>query len=218
MVDERRNGTSVGNGHPARKPLRRPPLPGLRFQSKETEQYHICLSAPGIARMDERRFAASILDAILGGSASSRLFQEIREKRGMAYSVYSYSSQYEDAGQIALRARARSTRQCLEIAVSSSPTWCGNVERGATPRRTSGRLSWTRVDFEPHDPARPATVTDPAARARRSSRIEAVSTGKRRFAAELLAPGRLSAAGIVDETASAKRSRESIRAFGADGG
>ena len=51
---------------------------------------------PGIARSDRRRFAASLLDALLGGSASSRLFQEIREKRGMAYSVYTFASQYTD--------------------------------------------------------------------------------------------------------------------------
>ena len=63
--------------------------PGVRFAKKDTEQYHVCVGAPGIARSDRRRFAASILDSILGGSASSRLFQEIREKRGMAYSVYS---------------------------------------------------------------------------------------------------------------------------------
>ena len=73
---------------------------GLRFQRKDTEQYHVCLGAPGISRSDRRRFAASLLDAILGGSASSRLFQEIREKRGMAYSVYSFASQYTDTGQI----------------------------------------------------------------------------------------------------------------------
>ena len=59
---------------------------------KETEQYHLCLGGPGIARGDERRFALRILDTILGGSTSSRLFQEVREKRGLAYSVYSYSS------------------------------------------------------------------------------------------------------------------------------
>src|SRR5262249_44798773 len=66
-----------------RRPLVQSPPPGLRFQRKDTEQYHLCLGAPGISRSDGRRFAASILDAILGGSASSRLFQEIREKRGM---------------------------------------------------------------------------------------------------------------------------------------
>ena len=74
------------------------PRPGLRFQRKDTEQYHLCLGAPGISRSDRRRFAASLLDSILGGSASSRLFQEIREKRGMAYSVYSFASQYTDTG------------------------------------------------------------------------------------------------------------------------
>src|SRR5439155_8971401 len=83
-----------------RTPLVKPPPPGLRFQRKETEQYHVCIGAPGISRTDRRRFAASLLDAILGGSASSRLFQEIREKRGMAYSVYSFGSQYTDTGQI----------------------------------------------------------------------------------------------------------------------
>jgi predicted Zn-dependent peptidase len=90
---------------PARKPAARapfvsPPSPSLRFQRKDTEQYHVCLGAPGISRSDKRRFAASILDGVLGGSASSRLFQEIREKRGLAYSVYTYSSQYADTGQI----------------------------------------------------------------------------------------------------------------------
>jgi predicted Zn-dependent peptidase len=89
------------NGKPKlRPPLVKTPKPGLRFQRKDTEQYHVCLGAPGISRSDRRRFAASILDAILGGSASSRLFQEIREKRGMAYAVYSFVSQYTDTGQV----------------------------------------------------------------------------------------------------------------------
>jgi predicted Zn-dependent peptidase len=70
------------------------------FHSKQTEQYHLCLGGPGIARGDERRFALRVLDTILGGSSSSRLFQEVREKRGLAYAVYSYSSQYVDTGQV----------------------------------------------------------------------------------------------------------------------
>ena len=85
-------------GPNVRPPLVQPPPPRLRFQRKDTEQYHVCLAAPGISRSDRRRFAASLLDAILGGSASSRLFQEIREKRGMAYAVYSFVSQYTDTG------------------------------------------------------------------------------------------------------------------------
>lgn len=79
-------------------------LPGhsLRFHPKETEQYHICFGGPGIARGDERRFALAVLDAIFGGSSSSRLFVEMREKRGLAYAVGSYSEQYADTGVVAL--------------------------------------------------------------------------------------------------------------------
>ena len=107
---------------PARKPAARAPFiasppPTLRFQRKDTEQYHVCLGAPGISRSDKRRFAASILDGVLGGSASSRLFQEIREKRGLAYSVYTYSSQYADTGQIGIYVgtREENLAVCLEI-------------------------------------------------------------------------------------------------------
>jgi predicted Zn-dependent peptidase len=76
--------------------------PRMCFFQKQTEQYHVTLGAPGIPRADERRFALRILDTILGGSTSSRLFQEVREKRGLAYAVYSYSSQYLDSGQIGM--------------------------------------------------------------------------------------------------------------------
>jgi predicted Zn-dependent peptidase len=95
-----RRATGTAETVNVRPPLVQAPPPRLRFQQKDTEQYHVCLAAPGISRSDRRRFAASLLDAILGGSASSRLFQEIREKRGMAYAVYSFVSQYTDTGQI----------------------------------------------------------------------------------------------------------------------
>jgi predicted Zn-dependent peptidase len=101
-----------------RRPLVKPPPPGLRFQSKDTEQYHVCVGGIGVSRTDRRRFAASILDAILGGSASSRLFQEIREKRGMAYAVYSFASQYTDTGLIGIYVgtREENLETCFEIA------------------------------------------------------------------------------------------------------
>jgi predicted Zn-dependent peptidase len=73
-----------------------------RFFCKETEQYHVALGAPGIARDDDRRFALRVLDGVLGGTSSSRLFQEVREKRGLAYSVYSFTSSYADTGQVGL--------------------------------------------------------------------------------------------------------------------
>ena len=104
-------------GPRVRRPLVKAPPPGLCFAKKDTEQYHVCIGAPGIARSDRRRFAASILDSILGGSASSRLFQEIREKRGMAYSVYSFASQYTDTGLVgvSLGTRGENLAPCLEI-------------------------------------------------------------------------------------------------------
>jgi predicted Zn-dependent peptidase len=108
-----------GNAHKAsaRAPFVAPPKPSLVFQTKQTEQYHVCLSAPGIARSDRRRFTASILDGVLGGSASSRLFQEIREKRGLAYAVYTFSSQYADTGQIGVYVgtREENLAECLRI-------------------------------------------------------------------------------------------------------
>ena len=81
-----------GAGAAPDDPAPEPASPALRFHEKETEQYHLALGGPGIARGDERRFALRVLDTILGGSTSSRLFQEVREKRGLAYSVFSYAS------------------------------------------------------------------------------------------------------------------------------
>jgi predicted Zn-dependent peptidase len=66
--------------------------------TKDTEQAHVILGTRGLSRHDERRFALGVLDQALGGGMSSRLFQEVRERRGLAYSVYSYSSQFADAG------------------------------------------------------------------------------------------------------------------------
>ncbi len=72
------------------------------FQQKDTEQFHICFGGPGIDRGDERRYALSILDAVFGGSTSSRLFREVREKKGLAYSVGSYTQQFVDSGLIGI--------------------------------------------------------------------------------------------------------------------
>jgi predicted Zn-dependent peptidase len=74
----------------------------VRFLRKDTEQYHVCLGGKGISRHDERRFALRVLEGVLGGTSSSRLFQEVRERRGLAYSVFSFSSQYADTGEVGL--------------------------------------------------------------------------------------------------------------------
>ncbi|HEX2127662.1 MAG TPA: pitrilysin family protein [Solirubrobacterales bacterium] len=89
----------------------------LIFYPKDTEQYHICFGGPGIPRADERRFALAILDSIFGGSVSSRLFREVREKRGLAYSVGSYTDQYIDRGVVAMYVgtRADNVAESCEI-------------------------------------------------------------------------------------------------------
>ena len=84
-----------------------PPVPAqlpprLRFLRKDTEQYHLTLGAPAPPRDDERRFTLRVLDNILGGTSSSRLFQEVREHRGLAYSVYSFQALYAGRGQIGI--------------------------------------------------------------------------------------------------------------------
>jgi predicted Zn-dependent peptidase len=78
--------------------------PHTVVRNRDTEQAHVVLGGVGIGRGDERRFALGVLNNVLGGGMSSRLFQEIREKRGLAYSVYSYASQYADAGLIGVYA------------------------------------------------------------------------------------------------------------------
>jgi predicted Zn-dependent peptidase len=86
--------------HSLRDAVTGPPtrLGTVRVRSKDTEQAHLVLGGAGIPRNDDRRFALGVLNNVLGGGMSSRLFQEIREKRGLAYSVYSYTSQYADTG------------------------------------------------------------------------------------------------------------------------
>ncbi|MHB8658842.1 MAG: M16 family metallopeptidase [Solirubrobacteraceae bacterium] len=72
------------------------------FERKDTEQYHVCIGGGGLSRHDQRRFALRVLDTIFGGTSSSRLFQEIRERRGLAYAIYSFTSAYHDSGQVGL--------------------------------------------------------------------------------------------------------------------
>jgi predicted Zn-dependent peptidase len=91
--------------------------PRVRFEAKDTEQYHVCIGGPGIARDDERRYALRVLDTVFGGTSSSRLFQEVREKRGLAYAVYSFSGQFADSGQVGLYVgtRADNLAPALEV-------------------------------------------------------------------------------------------------------
>lgn len=84
---------------PARTaPRRRLSSTGVHLTSRPTEQAHLVLGVPGIRRGDPRRYALSVMTAAFGGGMSSRLFQEVREKRGLAYSVYAYSQGFAESG------------------------------------------------------------------------------------------------------------------------
>jgi predicted Zn-dependent peptidase len=85
-------GLAAGRGSPRVRRGR------LTVRDKDTEQAHLVLGGPAYARNDQRRFALGVLNNAVGGGMSSRLFQEIRERRGLAYSVYSYTNQYSDSG------------------------------------------------------------------------------------------------------------------------
>jgi predicted Zn-dependent peptidase len=92
----------------------------VRFSEKDTEQYHLCLGGAGVGRKDERRFALRVLEGVLGGTSSSRLFQEVRERRGLAYSVFCFSNMYEHAGEIGLYVGTRPDNLAAALAVISA--------------------------------------------------------------------------------------------------
>jgi predicted Zn-dependent peptidase len=102
LAERTLRGLRAGESAPVPEAAPQLPQAQVRFQRKDTEQVHVCLGAPGLARGDDRRFAVRVLDAVFGGLSSSRLFQAVREERGLAYSVYSFSGQYTDTGQIGL--------------------------------------------------------------------------------------------------------------------
>jgi predicted Zn-dependent peptidase len=140
-------GILEGRDLPSRARVVLPDAPRRVFQHKDTEQYHLCLAAPGISRHDPRRFAGTLLDQILGGGASSRLFQEIRERRGMAYAVFSYASHYHETGMVGiyLGTREENVEQCLavvgtEIAALASGAFTPD-ELGRAKDAAKGRLA-----------------------------------------------------------------------------
>ncbi|GGI06552.1 M16 family metallopeptidase [Egicoccus halophilus] len=87
-----------GGARPARVAPREFGRGQVRVRHRPTEQAHVVLGVPGLAHRDEDRWALRVLNTLLGGGMSSRLFQEIREVRGLAYSTYSYTSSYTDGG------------------------------------------------------------------------------------------------------------------------
>ena len=213
-----REVAAKSGGPRVRRPLVSEPPPGLRFQRKDTEQFHVCLGAPGISRSDRRRFAASLLDSILGGSASSRLFQEIREKRGMAYSVYSFASQYTDTGLVGLYVgtREENLQACIEICIeqiaeiASGKLRAGELQRAKESLKgrimlsmesTSNRMSRLGKSL--------ISDTELLTLERIIAEIDAVDAEElAELAAVLLSPERLSASGVGPDEKQFRRAVE----------
>ncbi len=91
-------------------PVKTKPMQSVGLLTRKTEQAHMFYGMEGVARSDERRFTMGVLASALGGGMSSRLFQEIREKRGLAYSVYAYAQQFAGSGQIGFYAGCNPTK------------------------------------------------------------------------------------------------------------
>ena len=184
----------------------------LRFVAKPTEQVHVCLGAPGINRHDDRRFALRVLDTILGGTSSSRLFQEVREERGLAYAVYSFQATFHHSGQfgIYLGTRPDNLAESLRVVAGELERFCAvplpDDELHRAKEHVKGRLvlslESTMARMSRLGTALlgevPLLSVDELL-----ERIDAVSAEDvSALAVELLAPHRLSAVGIgADEDA-----------------
>jgi predicted Zn-dependent peptidase len=115
----------------------------VRFLEKDTEQYHVCAGGAGMARDDERRFALRVLEGVLGGTSSSRLFQEVRERRGLAYSVFSFSNLYAHTGEVGLYVGTRAEN--LQEAVS---VIAAELERCVTDPADDQELTRSRENLK----------------------------------------------------------------------
>ena len=116
LVDELKVRFSALSAPPA--PVTRPAAyqSAVTVRRKAIEQNHLIVAFPAPSFLDERRYAMNLLSSILGGGVSSRLFQEVREKRGLCYSVYSYLADHEDTGLLGLYAAlsAEAEREALD--------------------------------------------------------------------------------------------------------
>ncbi len=201
--------------------------PRVSFLAKDTEQYHVCVGGGGIGREDERRFALRVLEGILGGTSSSRIFQEVRERRGLAYSVFSFSNLYAHTGEIglyvgtrpenlaeALDVVATELRRCLEDPateeelIRSRENLKGRMVLGleSTGARM-GRLGAAVLNDMP------ILSVDEVI-----ERIDAVTLEQlRELAAELYDPARLSLAGVGPDEAHFEAAVEPLRASAGPG-
>jgi predicted Zn-dependent peptidase len=115
---------------------------GAFTHAKPLEQVHLCLGMPGIHQTHPQRHAGYILNTILGGGMSSRLFQEIREKRGKAYSVYSFMSTYSDTGYLGIYAGTslEAVEEVIDLVLRELKCLAAGEIKEDEVRRTRGQL------------------------------------------------------------------------------
>jgi len=115
---------------------------GVYPHRKPLEQVHLCLGMAGIHQSHPKRYVGYVLNTLLGGGMSSRLFQEIREKRGKAYSVYSFASSYKDVGYFGVYAGTslESTEEVVELITSELKKIAAEGITEAELQRTQGQL------------------------------------------------------------------------------
>ncbi|HEY2282075.1 MAG TPA: pitrilysin family protein [Solirubrobacteraceae bacterium] len=181
----------------------------VRFLRKDTEQYHVCLGGRGISRHDERRFALRVLEGVLGGTSSSRLFQEVRERRGLAYSVFCFSSLYAGTGEVGLYVGTRPDNLTEAVA-----TIAAELERVVEDPASAQELDRSRENLKGRVALSLESTTARMSRLGSAllgdmpihsvdeivERIDAVTIEDlRELARELFAPETLSAAGVGAE-------------------
>jgi predicted Zn-dependent peptidase len=138
VSDSRHDGRSTsrdGNSAPETRS-------GIFPHTKSLEQVHLCLGVPGVHQTHPQRYTAYVLNTLLGGGMSSRLFQEIREKRGKAYSVYSFSSSYKDVGYMGVYAgtSAEWVEEVVELILTELKHLSAGDIKDEEIRRTQGQL------------------------------------------------------------------------------
>jgi predicted Zn-dependent peptidase len=178
----------------------------VRFVEKDTEQYHVCVGGAGMAREDERRFALRVLEGVLGATSSSRLFQEVRERRGLAYSVFCFSNLYAHTGEVGLYVGTRpdNLEQALAVIAAELRRFVADPASEQELTRSRENLKGRVVLSMESTSARmsrlggsllhgmPILSIDEVI-----ERIEAVSLDDvRALAQQLFAPGELSVAGV----------------------
>ncbi len=143
------------------------PATGLTVLHRESEQAHVIIGFPSLHAMDERRYTLSVLNAILGGGMSSRLFQQIREERALAYAVYSFISSYSDAGYLGVYAGCAPAK-VAEVMEVARQILSDIAEQGVTESellRARGQIAGSSI----------MALEDPGARMSRLGRAELVA-------------------------------------------